>query len=137
MAPPTHQTIKLSKGKHTSPDDGACVMELASMLAGEEFSDHPRSVCPIIAAFLRGYNAAVGGEERRQDLYGYASEVVGSRRGAEVTRARTTYLTERARQLRGNRRRWPVLGFLLGVSVEPSFRSDLSYAVRVLSDRGE
>lgn len=106
------------------------------MLAGEEFSDHPRSVCPIIAAFLRGYNDAVG-EERRQDLYGYASEVVGSRRGAEVTRARTTYLTERARQLRGNRRRWPVLGFLLGVSVEPSFRSDLSYAVRVLSDRGE
>ena len=37
----THQTVKLSRGKHDSPDEGACVMELASMLAGEDFSDHP------------------------------------------------------------------------------------------------
>jgi hypothetical protein len=35
MSVPNHQTIKLSKGKHTSPEEGACVMELASMLAGE------------------------------------------------------------------------------------------------------
>ena len=34
-----HQTIKLSRGWHDSPDEGACVMELASMPAGEEFSD--------------------------------------------------------------------------------------------------
>ena len=31
----THQTVRLTTGKHTSPSDGACVMELASMLAGE------------------------------------------------------------------------------------------------------
>jgi hypothetical protein len=48
MSPVTYQTIKLSKGKHTSPEDGACVMELASMLAGEQFSDHPASVCPVL-----------------------------------------------------------------------------------------
>ena len=29
MAPVTHQTIKLGKGNHSSPEDGACVMELA------------------------------------------------------------------------------------------------------------
>jgi hypothetical protein len=30
MPPVSYQTIKLSKGKHASPEDGACVMELAS-----------------------------------------------------------------------------------------------------------
>ena len=29
-----------------------CVMELASMLAGERFGDRPVSVCPVIGAFL-------------------------------------------------------------------------------------
>jgi hypothetical protein len=49
-------TITLSKGKHDSREDGACAMELTSMLAGEPFSDHPRSVCPVIGSFLRAYN---------------------------------------------------------------------------------
>ena len=53
MGPVTHQTIKLSKGKHTSKDDGACFMELASMLADEPFSEHPAAVCPVIGALLR------------------------------------------------------------------------------------
>lgn len=83
MAPPTYQTIKLSKGKHSSPDDGACVMELASMLGGEAFTDHPRSACPVIGAFLRAYNDAVD-DTRRQDLYAYAAKVVGSRANNEV-----------------------------------------------------
>ena len=52
----SYQTIKLSTGKHSSPEVGACVMELASMLAGEPFSDHPESVCPVIGSFLRAYN---------------------------------------------------------------------------------
>ena len=51
MSPVTYQTIKLGKGKHSSPDDGACVMELASMLAGESFTDHPSSVCPVRVCF--------------------------------------------------------------------------------------
>jgi hypothetical protein len=49
----TFQTVKLGNGKHSSARDGVCVMELASMLTGEAFSDHPRSVCRVIAAFLR------------------------------------------------------------------------------------
>jgi hypothetical protein len=48
MAPVTEQTITLGKGKHDSPKDGACVMELSPMLAGEPFNDHPQSVCPVI-----------------------------------------------------------------------------------------
>ena len=91
MGPVTHQTIQLSKGKHASPAEGACVMELASMLAGEPFSDHPRSVCPVIAALLRRYNDTLD-DWRRQCLYAYASRAVGSRGSARLERARTEHL---------------------------------------------
>jgi hypothetical protein len=52
-------------------------MELASMLAGEPFSDHPVTVCPVIGAFLRTYNDGLD-DVLRQDLYHYASAVVGT-----------------------------------------------------------
>jgi hypothetical protein len=82
-----NQTIRLSKGKHSSPEEGACAMELASMLAGESFTDEPASVCPVIASFLRAYNDSVD-DERRRDLLAYAAKVVGSRACAEVQSAR-------------------------------------------------
>jgi hypothetical protein len=103
MSPVNYQTIKLSKGKHTAPEDGACVMELASMLAGEQFSDHPASVCPVIGSFLRAYNDSVD-DSRRQDLYGYASRVVGTRASADIQRARAERLLQWAAELR--QRRW-------------------------------
>jgi hypothetical protein len=102
MSPPSYQTIKLSKGKHSSADDGACVMELASMLAGEPFTDHPGSVCPVIGSFMRAYNDSVD-DRRRQDLYAYASMVVGSRTSADVQRIRAEFLTAWAQQFRRNR----------------------------------
>lgn len=86
----SHQTVRLSRGKHSSPHEGVCVMELASMLAGEPFSDRPRAVCPVIGAFMRIYNDRLD-DDRRQDLYAYASAVVGtSDAGAEavIDRAR-------------------------------------------------
>lgn len=78
----SHQTVRLSRGKHRSPEDGACVMELASMLAGEPFSDRPRSVCPVIGAFMRIYNDRLD-DERRQDLYEWAARVVGTGEASE------------------------------------------------------
>ena len=41
-------------------------MELASMLTGEPFSDHPSSVCPVIAARLRACNDRLADEERQR-----------------------------------------------------------------------
>jgi hypothetical protein len=103
MSHVTHQTIKLSKGRHNSPQEGACVMELASMLAGEPFSDHPASVCPVIGSCLRAYNDWID-DRRRQDLYAYASKVVGTRSSQEVQRARgervTAWVGEVARRRR-------------------------------------
>lgn len=81
LAAPSHQTIILGAGRHHGPDHGACAMELASMLAGEPFSDRPASVCPVIGGFLRSYNDHIG-HTRRQDLYRYAARVVGTRADA-------------------------------------------------------
>lgn len=78
MADPSFQTVRLSRGSHLSAEHGACVMELTSMLAGERFSDHPRTACPVVAALLRAYNDGTT-DERRQDLYAFAASAVGSR----------------------------------------------------------
>jgi hypothetical protein len=86
-----YQTIRLSAGKHSSPESGACVMELASMLAGEHFTDHPTSVCDVIASFMRAYNDAID-DKRRQDLYPYAAKVLGSRGSSRVQQARADLL---------------------------------------------
>jgi hypothetical protein len=86
-----HQTVQIRKGWHESPARGACVIELASMLAGEPFSDHPESVCPVIAAFLRGYNDLIPDAEQ-DELYAYAALVVGSTAPRAVRRARARRL---------------------------------------------
>jgi hypothetical protein len=77
-------------------------MELASMLAGEPFSDHPKSVCPVIGAFLRDYNDSVS-EDRRQDLYSYAAVVVGTRASAQVQCARAAHLAAWTSEMRRRR----------------------------------
>ena len=107
----SHQTIRIDRGKHAVPEEGACVMELASMLGGESFSDRPRSVCPVVAGFLRGYNDLVD-DDRRQDLYRYASEVVGSA-GDRVMRWRRRRMLRRwAREVA--ERRSPALAMRTG-----------------------
>jgi len=46
----------LSRGKHRNPRKGACFMELASYLAGEPWSDHPRCTHPLLAVLARAVN---------------------------------------------------------------------------------
>ena len=46
----------LSRGKHRSPRKGACFMEMASYLAGERWSDHPRCTHPLLASVARLVN---------------------------------------------------------------------------------
>src|SRR3954465_12972486 len=52
-------------------------MELSSMLAGEQFTDRPACVCPVLAEFLRTYNDEID-DRRRRDLFPYASLAVGT-----------------------------------------------------------
>jgi hypothetical protein len=53
MSVASHQVVRLARGRHTSPNAGVCVMELASMLAHEPFSDRAPSISPTIGACLR------------------------------------------------------------------------------------
>jgi hypothetical protein len=87
MTAVSHQTVRLARGRHQSRHAGVCVMELASMLAHEPFSDRARSISPTIGAFLRTYNDGVG-DERRQDLYPVAAAVVGTAARRSVERER-------------------------------------------------
>ncbi|MCA1824473.1 MAG: hypothetical protein LC640_09480 [Frankia sp.] len=54
----------LSKGKHKSPRDGACVMEYVSILAGEKFSDRPKCTMPALADLAIRTNDGLGDRER-------------------------------------------------------------------------
>ncbi len=130
----SHQTIRLAKGKHQSAEQGACVMELASMLAGEPFSDHPQSVSAPIASFLRRYNDMLD-DRRRQDLYPYAARVVGTTSTREVELARVRRLMAWADEMWASRR-WPLRCRLGGLrrSKARTNHPELagSYAVRAL-----
>jgi len=99
-----HQTVRLSRGKHGSPRSGACVMELASMLAGEPFTDQPMTACPVIGGFMRAYNDACD-DRRRQDLLPYAAAVVGTRGDDDLTERRAAACLRFAQHVRTPRTR--------------------------------
>ena len=56
----------LSQGKHRNPRKGACFMELASVLAGERWSDHPACTHPLLAALARHVNDYTSDAGRRR-----------------------------------------------------------------------
>ena len=57
------------------------------MLAGERFSDEPRCVDPVLAAYLRAFNDRLGHRDR-QRLMPYAARAVGTRAGRRRRRER-------------------------------------------------
>jgi hypothetical protein len=110
-------------------------MELASMLAGEPFSDHPASACPVIGSFLRAYNDSID-DNRRQDLYALAAHIVGSRASINIQRARAERLADWALEVQ--RRQWTSrylpLGRLRMASLkrQPSAHAVGTFAVRAI-----
>jgi hypothetical protein len=73
----------LSRGHHRSPKRGACFMELASVLAGERWSDHPSGTHPLVAELARAVNDRIS-DAGRQQLAPLIPSVVG-RRGNDQT----------------------------------------------------
>ncbi|GAB6986322.1 hypothetical protein [Nocardioides pyridinolyticus] len=73
----------LSRGKHRTPKRGACFMELASLLAGERWSDHPACTHPLLAQLARHVNDLTTDDGRRA-LTPLIPSVVG-RQGEEGT----------------------------------------------------
>jgi hypothetical protein len=121
-------SVRLDPGAHRSPRDGVCLMELASLMAEEKFSDRPRCACVVIAAFLRDWNDR-SGYAHRQRLRPYARRVVGSRASRTVThRRRDVCLIWSGANLSGNwlsraiRRTAMRLRILALVGVRPALR---------------
>ena len=70
--------LVLSVGAHESQDLGACVMEAASVVAGEPWSDRPTCVSPVIGRFLRRWNDTLPWRPR-QSLKRFICPVIGTR----------------------------------------------------------
>jgi len=75
--------LQLAEGKHDSPADGGCVMEWASYLADEPWSDHPACVSPAIAAFCRSWNDVLPDEDRNRLLKPFLTKVIGTNTGPD------------------------------------------------------
>ena len=69
--------LKLDKGAH-SPDGKFCIMEATAYIAGEDWTDKPKCVSPVIGAFLRSWNDTLD-DETRQKLKPYIRRVIDTR----------------------------------------------------------
>lgn len=75
IQPPTLLPL-LSRGKHRNPRTGACFMELASLLAGERWTDHPactHSLLATVARYVNDFTTDLG----RQRLAPMIPSVIG------------------------------------------------------------
>ncbi|CAL9654251.1 hypothetical protein [Streptomyces sp. enrichment culture] len=63
---------------HLHPDDGACLMEAAALLAGDRFTDSPAGTHPVLAALARAVDDSVG-DEARLALWPLAAELADAR----------------------------------------------------------
>jgi hypothetical protein len=68
----------LSVGSHKKQEDGACIMELVSLLANEPWSDRPLCADPAITYFCIWINDS-GDQKHRDALLLLAPQIVGTR----------------------------------------------------------
>ncbi|MGH3512193.1 MAG: hypothetical protein ACRDQI_09240 [Pseudonocardiaceae bacterium] len=76
-----NQLPLLQRGHHRRPEDGACVMEYVSVLAGGKFTDHPRCTHPALATLARLVNDWIDDEEARSKLALLAPDLIDTGRG--------------------------------------------------------
>lgn len=74
----------LSRGRHSGPEEGACLMEYVSVLAGEPFTDHPTCVEPLLIRLAWGVNDA-SPPAVRASLVHLAPRLAGTRNESLLT----------------------------------------------------
>ncbi|EEE15149.1 hypothetical protein [Burkholderia multivorans] len=82
------ETLTIHHGGHESPDEGHCLLEVVSMFAGEQFSDSPKCVDPILAQFGRSWNDGMRSDEERAQLKIYITRLPGTNKGPELSQKR-------------------------------------------------
>jgi hypothetical protein len=73
------QIPTLSAGEHERLEDGACLLEAVSSVAGEPWSDHPVCVCPVLSTLLRSWNDNLPDSERDTLLRPLIPRLIGTR----------------------------------------------------------
>jgi hypothetical protein len=76
ISPPNLLPV-LTRGRHRGPEDGACVMEYVSVLAGGRFTDHPQCTHPALASLARLVNDRIADEQIRSGLARLAPDLIG------------------------------------------------------------
>ena len=84
----------LSPGKHRSPRSGGCFMEIASFLAGDRWSDHPRCTDPALAELARCVNDVLP-DSARSRLSPMIPSVIGTGYQAGMDRSRVAAVVVR------------------------------------------
>ena len=83
------EETSFESGSHNSIRDGCCVMEAVAYVAGEPHSDHPQCTCPIITAFMIGWNDNLpSNQDRDRLLKPLVPLIVGTRSNSEVEQRR-------------------------------------------------
>jgi hypothetical protein len=78
----------ISHGAHNDPAEGTCIMEYVSILAGERFSDHPRTAYGLLGGVARSCNDAYDdGGVLLQGLAPLAVRFIGTRKAADAYNA--------------------------------------------------
>lgn len=70
--------IKLSRGSHSSPQDGMCIMECVAYIAGEKHTDRPKCACSYLTGFAIKLND-IASFEQRQRLLPFIMRLANSR----------------------------------------------------------
>src|SRR5665213_2619755 len=87
------EKLDLAANSHASIERGACAMEAASFVAGEEWSDHPKCVSPVIGAFMRSWNDSLD-DKNRQRLKPYIAKILDTAASKEVEDRRAWIATD-------------------------------------------
>jgi hypothetical protein len=74
----------LSRGRHARAEEGACLMEYVSVIAGEPFSDHPGCVEPLLVRLAWAVNDTAPPPVRAR-LVHFAPRLIGTRNDSPKT----------------------------------------------------
>lgn len=71
------EDIQLSRGNHKTRETGLCVMEAVAWIAGEEHTDMPKCVSPVISKYCQVLNDS-GNDAVRERLKPYIYKMIGT-----------------------------------------------------------
>ena len=86
------EALSLKSGNHSPNDTQMCVMEAASYIAGEPWSDHPQCACPVITDFMISWNDSLPSDAERDRLLKPLIPLVVGTRSTPAVEEKRSYM---------------------------------------------